>query len=128
MGSIPGFGRSPGEGNGNPLQYSCLENPMDRRCWQVIVHGITEESDVTEATYDAHTRGMVVWHEYMCVQLCLTLCDPMDCSPPSSSFHGICQTRMLEWVATSFSRESSLPRDQTCVSCIFCIGRQILYH
>ena len=39
IGSIPGWGRSPGEGNGNPLQYSCLENPMDRGIWQVIVQG-----------------------------------------------------------------------------------------
>ena len=39
-GSIPGSGRSPGEGNGNPLQYSCLENPMDRGAWQAIVHGV----------------------------------------------------------------------------------------
>ena len=37
--SIPGLGRSPGEGNGNPLQYSCLENPTDRRAWQAVVHG-----------------------------------------------------------------------------------------
>ena len=40
-GSIPGSGRSPGEGNGNPLQYSCLENPMDRGAWQATVHGDT---------------------------------------------------------------------------------------
>ena len=39
-GSIPGSGRSPGEGNGNPLQYSCLENPMDRGAWQATVHGV----------------------------------------------------------------------------------------
>ena len=41
-GSIPGLGRSLGEGNGNPLQYSCLENPMDREAWQVTVHGVTK--------------------------------------------------------------------------------------
>ena len=41
-GSIPGLGRSPGEGNGNPLQYSCLENPMDRGAWWATVHGITK--------------------------------------------------------------------------------------
>ena len=41
-GSIPGLGRSPGERNGNPLQYSCLENPMDRGDWQAIVHRITK--------------------------------------------------------------------------------------
>ena len=40
--SIPGSGRSPGEGNGNPLQYSCLENPMDRRAWQDTVNGVTK--------------------------------------------------------------------------------------
>ena len=38
----PGLGRSPGEGNGNPLQYSCLENPMDRGAWQAAVHGVTK--------------------------------------------------------------------------------------
>ena len=42
LGSIPRSGRSPGEGTGNPLQYSCLENPMDRRVWQVTVHGVAK--------------------------------------------------------------------------------------
>ena len=42
LGSIPGSGRSPGEGNGNPLQYSCLGNPMDRGAWQSTVHGVSE--------------------------------------------------------------------------------------
>ena len=46
-GSIPGSGRSPGEGNGNPLQYSCLENSKDRGVWWAIVHGVTK-SDTTE--------------------------------------------------------------------------------
>ena len=46
LGSIPGSGRSPGEGNGNPLQYSCLGNPMDRGAWWAAVHGV-EESEVT---------------------------------------------------------------------------------
>ena len=41
LGSIPGLGRSPGEGNGNPLQYSCLENPMDKGVWQATVHGVS---------------------------------------------------------------------------------------
>ena len=40
--SIPGSGRSPGEGNGNPLQHSCLENPMDRGAWQATVHGVAK--------------------------------------------------------------------------------------
>ena len=42
MGSIPGSGRSPGEGNGNPLRYSCLENPMDRGAWRAIVHVVAK--------------------------------------------------------------------------------------
>ena len=42
MGLIPGLGRSPGEGNGNPLQYSCLENPMNRGAWRATVHGVAE--------------------------------------------------------------------------------------
>ena len=41
LGSIPGLGRPPGKGNGNPLQYSCLENPMDRGAWRAIAHGVT---------------------------------------------------------------------------------------
>ena len=51
-------------------------------------------------------------------QSCLSLCDPMDCSPPGSSVHVISQTRILEWVAISFSKGSSPPRDQTWVSCL----------
>jgi len=47
-GSISRLGRSPGEENGNPIQYSCLESPMDRGAWWATVHGVTKESDVTE--------------------------------------------------------------------------------
>ena len=45
--SIPGWGRSPGEGNGNPLQYSCPENPMDRGALQATLHGVAKELDTT---------------------------------------------------------------------------------
>ena len=54
LGSIPGSGRSPGEGNGNPLEYFCLENPMDRGAWQAAVHSVTE-LDMTGATWHART-------------------------------------------------------------------------
>ena len=59
-----------------------------------------------------------------CAQSCQTLCNPMGCSLPGSSVHGVLQARILEWVAISFSRGPYWPRDQTQVSCI---GRQILY-
>ena len=59
-------------------------------------------------------------------QSCPTLCDPVDCSPPGSSVHGILQARILQWVAISFSRGPSWPRDQTWVSCI--AGRYFTIH
>ena len=57
-------------------------------------------------------------------KLCLTLCNPLDHSLPGSSVHGISQARILEWVAISFSRGPSWPRNWTCISCT---GRGILY-
>ena len=61
---------------------------------------------------------------YACpvAQSCLTLYDPMDCSPPGSSIHGIFPVRLLEWVAISSPRESSQPSIQTRVFCLSCIG------
>ena len=53
MGSIPGSGRSPGEGHGNALQYPCLENPMERGAWWNIVHRVCKELDMTKMTYHA---------------------------------------------------------------------------
>ena len=68
----------------------------------------------------------VLW--WVHAQLCLTLCDPMDCNSPGSPVLGIFQARILEQVAISSSRGSSWPRDWTHASCVSCIGRQILYH
>ena len=56
QGLIPGSGRSPGEVNGNPLQYSCLENPMDEGAWWATVHMVTESQDTTEATEHERTQ------------------------------------------------------------------------
>ena len=62
------------------------------------------------------------------LQSCPTLCDPMDCSLPSSSIHRVLQARILEWVTVPCSRGSSRPRDGTRVSYVSCIGRWLLYH
>ena len=80
--------------------------------------------DMTEHT---HTGSSFIICPDLCryvvvVHLCLTLCDPMDCSPPGCSLHGISQERLLEWVAISSSRGSSQPRDWTCISCVSCRG------
>ena len=66
-----------------------------------------------------------VVHACLVSQSCPTLGDPMDCSLPGSSVHGILHARILEWMVISLSRESSQPRDWILVSCI---GRQVLYH
>ena len=60
---------------------------------------------------------------YSVTQSCPTLCNPVDCGLPGFSVRGTLQVRILEWVAMPFSRESSLPRDQTCVSYFSCICR-----
>ena len=59
LGLIPGSGRSPGEGNSTPLQYSCLENPMDRGAWRATVHGVAG-SDMTEGLTQ-HVRRFTQW-------------------------------------------------------------------
>ena len=57
---IPGLGRSPGGRNGNPLQYSCLETPMDRGAWWATVHGAAKELDMTEATSHTGTHVFTI--------------------------------------------------------------------
>ena len=95
--SVPGLGGSPGVRNGNPLQYCCLENPMDGGAWRTTVHWIIKNqiwrSTHTHATAAAAAKSL---------QSCPTLCDPIDGSPPGSPVPGILQA-ILEWVAISFS-------------------------
>ena len=102
-----------GEGNGNPLQCSCLENPRDGGAWWAAVYGVAE-SDTTDATWQQRVIISVNFQKVkgcVCVcsasQSCLTLCDPVDCSPPGFSVHGILHTRILRWAVISSSRGSS---------------------
>ena len=57
VGSVPGSGRSPGKGNGNPLQYSCLENPMDRGAWRATVHGVAKSQTQLSDLACMHIMG-----------------------------------------------------------------------
>ena len=84
---------------------------------QILNHWTTREVSWLSLLYSP--KNSLIHHFIWCVlvaQLCLTLWDPMDCSPPGSSIHRILQARILEWVASPFSRGSSWPRDWIQVS------------
>ena len=65
MGSNPGLERAPGEGNGNPFQYSCLENSMDREAWRVTVHGVTKSRTQLSNSHFSHTYMIYRTHTYI---------------------------------------------------------------
>ena len=173
LGLVSGSRRSSGEGNDNPLQYSCLENPMDRGALWATVHQVIRighnwatntftfmENQIFNVIISStklikyqpcYEYAIDKWCEYqkkkakrweqflllkwflnidakLCcerevAQSCPTLCDPMDCSLQRSSVRRIFQARILEWIAISFSRGSSWPRDWTWVSHI--VGRRL---
>ena len=130
---IPGLGRSPGEGTGNPLQYSCLENSMDTRACRATICGVTKSWTQWRKwalTHPCIIRMVIfglgfqdkLYHfafcrqknaiEYLYILYMLLFqpvghvwlfCDLMDCSLPDSSVDGISQASILEWVAISFS-------------------------
>ena len=106
LGSIPGLERSPGGGHGNPLQYSCLENPKEVDHRGSVYRGHFLPIYITSIQFSSVTQS------------CPALCYSMDCSSRGSSVHGIFQARILDWVAMIFSRGSSQPRNQTQISCI----------
>ena len=118
MGLIPGLGRSPGGGRGNPLQYSCLENSMTEKPGRLQFMGSQRVGhDWANFNSLAKRSHIYMWSEMGgCAQSLPTLCNPMDCSLPGSSVHVISQARVLEWVAISFSGDSSWPGHRTRVS------------
>ena len=71
LGLIPGLGRSPGEGNGYPLQYSCLENPMDRGAWQATVHGVTSRTQLRACE---HLHAYSRTHTHTLFQIVINVC------------------------------------------------------
>ena len=91
--------------------------------WHVVLKKLQNKNKKNN-NYTAQLYLRLFWKLFYLVnqsesevaQSCPTLCSPMDCSPPGSSVHRIFQERVLEWVAISFSRESSQPRDRTQVS------------
>ena len=92
------------------LLFSWVSNCF--KSWFHISRAFSYPKDYISRSTDIYTLARSV------AQSCPTLWDPMDCSPPGFSVHGIFQARVLEWVAISFSTGSSQPRDRTWVSCI----------
>ena len=72
--SNPGLGRPPGEGNGNPFQYSCLENPMDRGAWRATVHGVAESDRTHTHTLSSGIGSVPFSVSYPTLKLRLTVC------------------------------------------------------
>ena len=113
MSSIPWSGRSPGEGYGNPLQHSCLENPMDREAWRATVHGVARESDMTQwqnnilkihlparssSGYDTVSRTVQhkIWKEY-------EDSDNLGYCPALTfvRIQAVCISSLVKWVLTT---------------------------
>ena len=101
------------------------ESSWINRFWQMIEFILINIS--TSPSPSNFCWALTVSVRAKLLQLCLTLCDPMDCSPLGTSVHGIFQARILEWVAIPLSRGSSWPRDWAQISYI-CIGRQVRDH
>ena len=123
---------------GRPASNYMLGRLTDGRTWSLPFSRALDAGERRPAVPRVHgrwrdgTQRPVCWQRRAEIYLMMLLfrcygvsdCDPMDCSLPGASVHGILQARILEWVAISFSRVSSWPRDRICISCI---GRQVLY-
>ena len=96
--------------------------------WRQYILFNKNMANTVEDTESKCREGTLLNFLSSCAQSSVILCNPMDCSPPCSSAHGTIQARILEWVAISYSRGSSWPKDWTCLSCVSYTGRHILYH
>ena len=112
------------------------EGMRSQRCFinQEFIFSCLKWLNFVFALYKIRSERSITYiHIYICfsvksLQSCLTLCNNIDCSLPGSAVHGILQARRLKRVAMPSSRGFSWPRDQTHVSYVSCVGRQILYH
>ena len=136
LGSIPGLGKSPGEGVFPYTKNHNITSPTYRPSLtpHFIFSGSLAGARITQELGEpilCSVENLPPDQQFLCIhdsassdsttsklnicclvaKLCLTLCDPMDCSPPGSSVHGMSQARILEWVTISSSRGSSHPRD-----------------
>ena len=151
-GSVPGFGRSPGGGHWQPTPvflpgeshgqrslagYSLWGYKNIRHDWRelaqhryiyIVILALLKYWNIIALQCFCCSTSSTSCVCVLVIQSCLTFRNPMDYSPPGSFVHGIFQARILEQVAIAYSRGSSWPRDQICISCISCRGRQILYH
>ena len=113
----------------------CLEKSVLNSCYYFCPHFLVpgrvgDRADMWTQVFQTHcvTPLYLGCMQVKSLQLCPNLCDPMDCSLPGSSVHGILQAGILKWVAVPSSRGSSRPGDQTHISYVSCIGRWVLYH
>ena len=144
VGNIPGGGMSMGQGtedgrgrvrhhNQQPCQLCYTNQSRGKAETGQTWHGLVRMEPKTVVPLQSTcywVQGYTACHMCMCLvtQLCLTVCNPLDYSLPGFSVHGIFQARILEWVATSFSRGSSQSKDRTCISCVSCIVGQYFTH
>ena len=103
-GSIPVLGRFPREGHGNPLQYSCLESPMDRGAWWATVHRVTEESDMTE-WLNTHTDTQTDIHMHTCTTHTPNLSALNNSGLCPTNLYAHCVLPVACFMSTSFSEQ-----------------------
>ena len=106
--------------------FTCVKNQLGKLVW-VYFWFLYFVPLIYVSISASSTQFWLLCVHVKLLQSCLTLCSPMDCSPPDSSVLGILQARRLEWVAMSSTKGYSQPIDWTWVSCVFSIVWQILY-